>query len=57
MHIFTRLAGALHAFLRRQHIDAELDEELSEYLAASVDAKVASGLIFQARTPSDVSSG
>lgn len=52
MHIFTRLAGALHAFLRRQHIDAELDEELSEYLAASVDAKVASGLSHaEARRP------
>ena len=44
MRIFKKLTGAFHALVRRKHADAQLDEELSEYLSASIDAKVASGL-------------
>lgn len=44
MRIFKRLTGACHALVRRKRADAQLDEELSEYLSASIDAKVACGL-------------
>jgi predicted permease len=44
MRILNRLTGAVRAIVRRKADDAQVDEELSEYLAASIDAKVASGL-------------
>ena len=44
MRTFRRLAGALAAFVRRDRVEAELDEELREYLEALVEAKVRAGL-------------
>ena len=43
MRILRRFASAFRAMIRRDREDAELDEELREYLAEAVDTKVASG--------------
>jgi predicted permease len=44
MRTFRRLAGALHAIVRRSRADADLEEELREYLTAATAQKVAAGL-------------
>ncbi len=44
MRSVKRLVGALHAIIHRRRVEAELDEELREYLAAAADAKAATGL-------------
>jgi putative ABC transport system permease protein len=44
MRFFSRLTGALRAMVFRRHVDAELDDELRDYLAAAVEANIAAGL-------------
>jgi predicted permease len=44
MRLPSRLTGAWRAIVHRERVDAELDEELREYLAASIEAKEAAGL-------------
>ena len=44
MRLFRRIAAAATAGLRRDRVESELDEELRDYLEASVEAKVGAGL-------------
>ncbi len=44
MRWLSRITGTLHALMRRDRVDAELDEELRDYLVSAVDAKVAAGM-------------
>jgi putative ABC transport system permease protein len=39
-----RAAGSLRALVRRRHVEAELNDELQAYLAASVDEKIRAGM-------------
>src|SRR5687768_831667 len=44
MRIFRRIAGAVTALVRRDGVEAELDEELRGYLHAAVEDKIAAGV-------------
>jgi putative ABC transport system permease protein len=44
MRPVQRLAGGVRALFRRRQVEADLDAELREFLQASVDAKIASGM-------------
>lgn len=44
MRLLNRISGAAAALFRRRRLDAELDEELQAFHAASVEAKLAAGM-------------
>jgi hypothetical protein len=39
-----RTAGSFRALVRRRHVEAELNDELQAYLAASIDEKIRAGM-------------
>jgi predicted permease len=45
MRVLRRLTGALHAMVRRNRVESDLDEELREYLAAATEEKIAAGMV------------